>query len=236
MRKAKAGGEGDLRQPSDLSCPTDPVGAARHSVAPDQISLLAREDHMTGGIYRRRDIVSTEYSADMQAFENNGAIGLPDIGALAILRPMADGLRTLGGRLREARKRQNMTQTELAATASASQSQISEWEKNERVPELENLISLADALRVSVDHLLGRDLPRHSTHVVVPGVGGSPDAAVAVGVLAEHRRWSGALVRAFRKEVTASLTRLERAIASGEVQNAQGERPRTGSVRGKRAR
>lgn len=59
-------------------------------------------------------------------------------------------------RLIEAREHKAITQVELAVKAGLRGSAISNFETGMRKPSIEQLVKLADALGVSVDHLLGR--------------------------------------------------------------------------------
>ena len=66
--------------------------------------------------------------------------------------PSAD----LAPTLRELRERRGFTQAELGARADMAAASISHFETGQRVPSLDSLVKLADALEVSVDTLLGR--------------------------------------------------------------------------------
>lgn len=59
-------------------------------------------------------------------------------------------------RLKEARKRKNLLQKELASLLGVSRTTVTSWENGTRVPEFETLQRIADVLEVSVDYLLGR--------------------------------------------------------------------------------
>lgn len=63
----------------------------------------------------------------------------------------------LGMRLREARELLGRTQSEFANDLGVSQSQLWKWEAGVRRPKLDRLRAIADRLKVSLDHLLGRD-------------------------------------------------------------------------------
>lgn len=47
------------------------------------------------------------------------------------------------------------TQQFLANKASVAQSQVAEWEKGKRIPEIDNAAKLAKALEVTIDYLYG---------------------------------------------------------------------------------
>ena len=59
-------------------------------------------------------------------------------------------------RLRQARKRANLSQAQLAKRCGLPPSQISHFETGSRTPRLSNLVKFADALDVSCDFLAGR--------------------------------------------------------------------------------
>ena len=64
----------------------------------------------------------------------------------------------IGNRVRYNRNRIGITQEELAERANLSRVHISYLECGERLPSLEGLISIANALGVSSDELLGESL------------------------------------------------------------------------------
>lgn len=68
----------------------------------------------------------------------------------------ADRPTLLARRLTDARLAKQWRQEDVARTAGCAQSQVAHWERG-RIPTLDNLIALADALEVSLDWLLGRD-------------------------------------------------------------------------------
>jgi transcriptional regulator with XRE-family HTH domain len=59
--------------------------------------------------------------------------------------------------LRESREMRSMTQAELGKKAGVAPASVSHFETGQRVPSLESLVKLADALEVSIDSLLGRE-------------------------------------------------------------------------------
>ena len=66
---------------------------------------------------------------------------------------------------RTIRERRGLTQVALGQRAGIAPASISHFETGQRVPSLESLVKLADALGVSVDELLGRVPAEESTHV-----------------------------------------------------------------------
>lgn len=61
-----------------------------------------------------------------------------------------------GGRLRAARERKGLSQSDLASRSGLQPSAVSHFETGRRSPSFENLRALADALGVSADYLVGR--------------------------------------------------------------------------------
>ncbi len=61
----------------------------------------------------------------------------------------------LGERLQRQRQILKLSQKEVAAAIGVSASIISNYESSERVPSVENLMSLANLYKCSVDYLLG---------------------------------------------------------------------------------
>lgn len=70
---------------------------------------------------------------------------------------MYGGDNMFGDRLKEIRKQHGLTQKELANIMGLSTSTITKYEINERYPELDILIKLADYFRVSLDYLFDRN-------------------------------------------------------------------------------
>ena len=61
-----------------------------------------------------------------------------------------------GLRLQRLRELRNLTQAELGRRAVMAAASVSHFETGQRMPSLESLVKLADALEVSADVLLGR--------------------------------------------------------------------------------
>ena len=66
---------------------------------------------------------------------------------------------------RTIRERRGLTQVALGQRAGMAAASISHFETGQRVPSLDSLVKLADALEVSVDELLGRTSVGASTQV-----------------------------------------------------------------------
>lgn len=60
-------------------------------------------------------------------------------------------------RIKEARKRKNLTQQKLADTIGVNRLAVHEWEKNEnnKIPSVQNLVAVCNTLDCSMDYLLG---------------------------------------------------------------------------------
>lgn len=64
--------------------------------------------------------------------------------------------KTLGEQLKEIRELAGVSQMELAFQTKLSQQAISLWERNERLPNIQACIILADFYKISLDELVGR--------------------------------------------------------------------------------
>ena len=71
---------------------------------------------------------------------------------------------SFGQVLKELRKRKKMTQQELGDVIHVSKVSISGYENSNRFPDTETLEKIADFFEVSVDYLLGRDVPDWATN------------------------------------------------------------------------
>ena len=63
---------------------------------------------------------------------------------------------TMGERIKQLRKEQGMTQTDLAQTLNVTKGTISTWETNSRIPGFETLNALSDLFQRSLDYIMGR--------------------------------------------------------------------------------
>ena len=66
-----------------------------------------------------------------------------------------------GQRLREARKNAKLTQAELARIIGVKAAEISQYESNKRTPCWPTFNKLLDALNITADEVLGRELTVH---------------------------------------------------------------------------
>jgi transcriptional regulator with XRE-family HTH domain len=72
---------------------------------------------------------------------------------------------TFGANLQTLRELRKLTQAELGARAGIAAASISHFETGQRMPSLDSLVKLADALSISVDALLGRAPVETAAHV-----------------------------------------------------------------------
>ncbi len=66
-----------------------------------------------------------------------------------------------GQRLREARKKVNLTQEQLANIIGVKAAEISQYESNKRTPRWPTFNKLLDALNITADEVLGREMTVH---------------------------------------------------------------------------
>ena len=66
-----------------------------------------------------------------------------------------------GQRLKEARKKVNLTQEELANIIGVKAAEVSQYESNKRTPRWPTFNKLLDALHITADEVLGRDVTVH---------------------------------------------------------------------------
>lgn len=62
---------------------------------------------------------------------------------------------SIGARLQELRKRENMTQEDLAERLDVTRQVISKWERDQSIPNTETVVMLSQIFQVSTDYLLG---------------------------------------------------------------------------------
>ena len=64
---------------------------------------------------------------------------------------------TLGERIKELRKKNDLTQEKLADFLCVSYQAVSKWERGESFPDLTLLVPIAELFSVTLDELFGRD-------------------------------------------------------------------------------
>lgn len=62
---------------------------------------------------------------------------------------------TMGERIKQLRRKQGMTQVELAAELGVTKGTVSTWETNSRTPGIDTLREMSDLFGCSVDYILG---------------------------------------------------------------------------------
>lgn len=75
---------------------------------------------------------------------------------------------TLGEKIRESRRKQGLSQEQLADRMAVSRSAVAKWETDKGLPDVGNLKILARLLNVSVDHLLDDNAPGEAAVVREP--------------------------------------------------------------------
>lgn len=73
-------------------------------------------------------------------------------------QPYDPGMKEFGQRLRAVRIEKGLAQNDLARIAKIHPMQVSKYERGERAPSAANLVTLADVLGVSVEHLTGNGI------------------------------------------------------------------------------
>lgn len=86
--------------------------------------------------------------------------------------------KTMAERLIELREKNNLSQTAVANRIGVTPALISAYEKTERNPSIEKLISLADVYHTSTDYILGRSVT--DTHATVLEVKDLTDAQIRI--------------------------------------------------------
>lgn len=96
-------------------------------------------------------------------------------------------------RIRELRKKNKITQTELAKGIGSSTQAISMYEKGERNPKIDKIQALADFFNVSVEYLMGlSDQPHVPKYETNKGVNRLP--ATGLSPLSEDERAEGGYI------------------------------------------
>lgn len=96
------------------------------------------------------------HAGDGSPTANKLQAGLPTICQKRVLLPNMDHAlaSALGIRLREARKRAKLSQTDVGIFAGLTHSAVGQWERGETLPETESLIRVANDLPASLDWLV----------------------------------------------------------------------------------
>lgn len=71
-----------------------------------------------------------------------------------------------GPRIRHFRKLNNLSQRELADLMHVSQASITQWEREERTPDIEKIIQLCTIFGVTSDMLIGNEMNENSTRLL----------------------------------------------------------------------
>lgn len=73
---------------------------------------------------------------------------------------------SLGQKIKELRKTKNISRTRLAGALGLTYWALSKYENDEREPDYQTLIRLADYFQVPIDYLFGRKLPPISEYII----------------------------------------------------------------------
>lgn len=65
---------------------------------------------------------------------------------------------SIGKAMADARVRAGLSQYRLAARSGVEQNYISQYERDKHVPSITNTVRLADALGISIDEYIGREI------------------------------------------------------------------------------
>ena len=80
----------------------------------------------------------------------------------------------LSNRIKELRKKNNISQVELAKKLNTTQANISAWESGKWQPDNENLVNMGKLFNVTVDYLLGNNEQKYQEikkHIKIPVLG-----------------------------------------------------------------
>jgi transcriptional regulator with XRE-family HTH domain len=86
----------------------------------------------------------------------------------------------LGDRIRQLRKEAGWSQAELGDKIGTDSQRVSRYETGKITPSLDAIIRIAEALNISIDHLLIDDIPRRPLHTAEHNLG---DRLTALGEL-----------------------------------------------------
>lgn len=75
---------------------------------------------------------------------------------------------TLGERIQSYRKKNGLSQEQLAEALGVSRQAVSKWELNDAQPDLDKVLALARLFQVSTDTLLGNESPEPEAPAAVP--------------------------------------------------------------------
>ena len=86
---------------------------------------------------------------------------------------------SMGSKLAEARRKNNLTQEQLAEQLGVSRQAVSRWESDTAYPETDKIVRMAELFHVSCDWLLrdGAEAPAPGRRAVPGSVSGGPGAA-----------------------------------------------------------
>jgi transcriptional regulator with XRE-family HTH domain len=77
----------------------------------------------------------------------------------------------LGDRIRQLRKEAGWSQAELGDKIGTDSQRVSRYETGKITPSLDAIVRIAEALNISIDHLLIDDIPRRPLHTAEHNLG-----------------------------------------------------------------
>ena len=71
---------------------------------------------------------------------------------------------TLGNKIKDLRKKENLTQSDLAKKLFVTRNAVSKWESEKGIPNIDSLLSLAKVFNTSIDELVNDELLIHDEY------------------------------------------------------------------------
>lgn len=115
----------------------------------------------------------------------------------------------LGPRIAHARRARGLTQEQLAKLIGRPKNSVSDWERGERVPSIEVIAEIADALRVSIDDLVRGDLDKALSD---QKSGSEESAQITAGQLDALRQRLGRATQILRQAIRLSASKPDGAV------------------------
>ena len=115
----------------------------------------------------------------------------------------------LGPRIAHARRVRGLTQEQLAKLIGRPKNSVSDWERDRRVPSIDVIAEIADALRVSIDDLVRGDLDK----ALLDQKSGSEESAqITAGQLDALRQRLGRATQILRQAIRLSASKPDGAV------------------------
>ena len=111
----------------------------------------------------------------------------------------------LGSRLKKLRLEQGLTQKQLGDMVNVTKVSICCYEKGERVPSLDTLIDLANALKVDLNTLVGFDNYVVSDNDITYGINISKEELILIKELRQYKRLYEDLMESPRRTIQSII-------------------------------